>query len=135
MLIFTYFVKILKPYFAQFLIFAIVFLFTKKHGFIMFGRNKKDGAMDIEKWEKTFLKTKRKSNKFLEIIRYIQYPYRYCSICKKELATTERYKCHFCNKNFCSEHKLTQDHKCRGKFNIAIGGHETHSAGGKISAD
>jgi hypothetical protein len=40
-----------------------------------------------------------------------------CYICKNRFkAFSDKYKCVYCKKNFCSKHRLPEEHKCTGKL-------------------
>jgi hypothetical protein len=67
---------------------------------------------------------------------HIRYPYRYCSVCKIELQDDTRYRCRYCGKYTCPEHRPTPNHKCRiNREKINFGSfRELHGADGSIVA-
>lgn len=39
----------------------------------------------------------------------------YCAICNKRVALLNDFKCPYCKKYHCEEHRLPEKHKCKGK--------------------
>ena len=35
-----------------------------------------------------------------------------CALCKKEIASLDKYHCKFCQQDFCSAHRLPESHNC-----------------------
>lgn len=37
---------------------------------------------------------------------------KYCPICNKKLGSIGKYHCRYCDKDYCINHRLPEDHKC-----------------------
>lgn len=57
-----------------------------------------------------------------------------CFKCKKPYKScTDQFKCKYCEKQFCSNHRLPENHNCWGKPKAPPGGHRVIYSGGKTT--
>jgi len=74
-------------------------------------------------------------SKFIDRMKIFLFSSSYCSVCEKQIYGIYNYKCHYCHKHFCNEHRLPESHKCKGNPKALEGGfREIHEAGGGVKA-